>query len=218
MIMHQISDVFQFATWPYRWYHSRVLLIDYDNVYTIMGSLSDRKNTPRKLRKNSSGEYEAYNIAVGDGKELYGVCDTVLFSPNTEGYNISLLSNDEPSKYTVFPMEYKQKEHKGHLQEASHLQCVAQARCLEKVFNCQIDAYYIYYKTEHLRRKYAIKQSDRDALQLIINKMNDYLISHSIPKRAFVEGSCPKCSMYEYCLPDEHRSPALKKYIEKEGN
>jgi len=213
---HQISDIFQYASCKYRWYLSRVLNIDFENIHTVTGKIAHTRQRTGELRKNSLFEYEKFDLNVGD-ETLYGICDAVLFQVSNDGIIIDELGTDK--SYKVFPMEYKSKKLSEPLKHPIHLQCVAQARCLEYMFKTKIDSYYVYYHKEHRREMLRISEADRNELTMIISEMDSFLLNSQIPERTSEEIFCIGCSCNEYCsINTSYLDKTFESYLQKEGN
>ena len=214
---HQISDIFQYASCKYRWYLCRVLNIDFDNIHTVTGTIAHTRTTSHELRKNSENEYEKFDVSVGNGSTLYGVCDAVLFI-GTEQDGIVIPEIDEHKLYKVYPLEYKSQRLKEPLNHPVHLQCIAQAECLEYLFGTQISAYYLYYHKEHRRDQRAIRDSDRQELSETISEMEQFLYSRQIPPRTSDTIFCKGCSCSDYCDTNTcNLSLDFDKYLKKAG-
>ena len=88
---------------------------------------------------------------------------------------------------------------------------MAQALCLEEMFQTNIEEGYVYYTGQKVRRQIRFDAALRQQVLEAVDGIRAYLQD---PKTILPEyrKRCPHCSLYEICAP---KSVMAKKYLER---
>ncbi len=115
---------------------------------------------------------------------------------------IGLADMVEEQKQKVWPVEYKKGrpgEWKNH-----QIQLCAQALCLEEMrqLSRPIRRGYLYYAASRQRKTVTFTRSLRGHTRQTIKAMRTLLETRKRPENRYSR-KCPRCSLYEICLPKE---------------
>ncbi len=106
---------------------------------------------------------------------------------------------------TPYPVEYKAGSRRTWGHEA--LQLCAQAVCLEEMLGLSVPAGAIYYHGSRQRREVELDSALRERLEEAIVTVRNLLAGTRLPE-ALHDARCPKCSLFDACLPDLSANPA----------
>ncbi|MFW6028976.1 MAG: CRISPR-associated protein Cas4 [Halanaerobiales bacterium] len=153
-----------------------------ENVFTIQGNIVHKRVDKEKNYYNKNKNVENSLPVWSDELGIYGVADVVEFE------------NEIP-----FPVEYKSGKKEYKL--ADNIQLMAQAFCLEEMFNINIKKGYIYYDKSRQRMEVKFNKELRKKLCETVNATRDLLINKEVPIPVN-DGRCKNCSLNEICIPD----------------
>lgn len=106
---------------------------------------------------------------------------------------------------TPYPVEYKAGTRRTWGHEA--LQLGAQALCLEEMLGVVVPAGAIYYHGSRTRREVAIDAALRARVEEAVVRVRALLAGSRLPP-APDDQRCPKCSLFDACLPNLAAHPA----------
>ncbi|MFN8679395.1 MAG: CRISPR-associated protein Cas4 [Thermomicrobiales bacterium] len=106
---------------------------------------------------------------------------------------------------TPYPVEYKAGARRTWQHEA--VQLCAQAVCLEEMLEVPVPAGAIWYHASRTRREVACDDALRAVVERMVHEVRAMLAGLSLPP-APNDSRCPKCSLFEACLPALTASPA----------
>ena len=106
---------------------------------------------------------------------------------------------------TPYPVEYKAGSRRTWGHEA--LQLCAQAVCLEEMLGVATPTGAIYYHASRQRREVALDAALRARLEEAILSVRNLLAGTRLPEAPH-DARCPKCSLFDACLPDLSANPA----------
>ncbi|WP_119067373.1 CRISPR-associated protein Cas4 [Rubrobacter indicoceani] len=154
-----------------------------ENLYTLRGT---RAHT-RAHDENESGSEEGVRIERGmplfsERLGLIGKSDIVEFGP------------DE----TPFPIEYKV----GPRKENHHddLQLCAQALCLEEMFGGGVPAGAVFHHSSRRRREVVFTEGLRRETEEAVGRVREMILASEVPPPV-ADARCPKCSLFDACMP-----------------
>lgn len=145
-------------------------------------------------------------LAVNSEKyQMHGICDSIEFTKCKDGTYIDFLNGT----YKICPIEYKHGKSRDEVEY--NLQLMAQALCLEEMFQTHIEEGYIYYIGQKDRRQVCFDTALRKQVLDAVDEIRTYLQE---PKTILPEyrKRCPHCSLYEICAP---KSVMAEKYLER---
>lgn len=152
-----------------------------DNVYTVRGH-----HAHERTHEEASEAVDGVRVVRAmplwsHGLGLIGKADVVEFH------------GDRP-----FPIEYKV----GRLGRWGHeaIQLAAQAVCLEEMLGLPVPEGAIFYRGSRRRRPIAIDEALRAVLRETVVAVRTLLDGTALPA-AVNDARCPKCSLFDACLP-----------------
>ena len=154
-----------------------------DNVHTARGNAEHERVDQSGWATTHEGARAEYTLPVWSERlGLIGKCDVVEFWPDGN----------------IYPVEYKHGARKKRLND--DLQLVAQAMCLEEMFNQTVTHGAIYHHTSRRRREVTITPELRQQVEDTIAAIRAMLASGKLPPPAN-DARCKECSLYEICQP-----------------
>ena len=183
-----LNSLEHFCFCKYQWWLNYTQGEWLQNVHTVLGDIVHTKvDDPHFVEKRKGITTKRSVVVYNDSLALYGIADLLEF-----------INGDVPRINVV---EYKKgkPQDNGEAQVYDGLQVYAQMRCLQSIYDCNIDGY-IYYNS--IRRRVKLKNLDfyENLLLDTLDEMRQYLTSGNIPPKNITK-SCRACSMYEICLP-----------------
>ena len=160
-----------------------------ENVFTLRGLRAhERADAPNTTWENGVRIERALPL-WSDQLGLNGKADVVEFHPDG----------------SVVPVEYKH----GPRRERRHddLQLCAQALCLEEMLGLPVPAGAIWYHGSRQRRDVPIDAALRALVPQATAAVRAMLAGSRLPA-APNDQRCPKCSLFDACLPELAASPA----------
>lgn len=106
---------------------------------------------------------------------------------------------------TPYPIEYKSGSSRSWEHEA--VQVCAQALCLEEMLGVAVPAGAVWYHGSRQRREIACDAALRTLVEEITRAIRAMLAGERLPAAAN-DARCPKCSLFEACLPALTARPA----------
>lgn len=140
--------------------------------------------------------------------QIEGCCDVVEFHQSDTGIELFGRSG----LWTIMPIEYKHGISKDN--DSDVLQIVAQAICLEEMFNCQIDRCALFYGKTHSREYIELNDNVRNRLNKVIEEMQQLFTRHSTP-HAYKSKKCSSCSLFDICVPTIFEKETVSDYIKE---
>ena len=159
-----------------------------ENLYTLVGKLShERVDLPATRAERGVTVVRGMDV-WSDSLRVHGRADVVEFGPSGVPFPIEYKSGRTPSRH-------------------ARLQLVAQALCLEEMFQVPVPDGAIY--TVATRRRHAVSIDDqlRQTTLAAIRAVRVMLTADVLPA-AVADERCPKCSLVHACLPSVLASPA----------
>ena len=158
-----------------------------DNVFTVRGHLAH-------ARVDTGGDEPRRGVRVAravplwsERYGLYGKADLVEFRP--EG---------------PYPVEYKVGRRLGR---HADLQLCAQALCLEEMLGVSVPRGVIFYQAVRRRHEVLFDEPLRARTLAVVAAIRELLLAQRLPP-APNDGRCPKCSLFNVCLPNVVAEPA----------
>lgn len=176
-----------YAYCPRRCYYEYVERVFYHNLYTIHGKLLHEHVD--QVGREKRGERELYRSLYlhSESLDLAVRCDLV-----------------EEEGGVVYPVEYK----RGRLAdwENNHLQLCAQGLALEEVLGKRVAFGYLFFYGSFRRQKVIFDEALRTRTVETIGEIRSLYDRGNPPEGIDDWSRCKKCSMVEYCLPQERKS------------
>ncbi|KAF0219722.1 MAG: putative RecB family [Geobacteraceae bacterium] len=97
-----------------------------------------------------------------------------------------------------YPVEYKSGRHRAGHHEV--LQLLAQAVCLEEMFNVKVEKGALYWHGSRERKEIAFTEAMRLHLGEVVGAVHEMIASNHVPPPVN-DKRCKDCSLKESCLP-----------------
>ena len=190
-----LSGIQHFLFCKRQWALIHVEQVWSENSYTAEGQLIHEKvDQPfiKEKRKDLiiSRAMDVSSKTLG----LSGRLDAIEFRLGEEGVPIK----GRKGKWMPTIVEYKRgKKKKGDYDE---VQLMAQAICVEEIWDVTMPYGYIYYHETDSREKVDFTPELRQLVVETARAMHEYYGRREIPKAEFFK-NCTKCSLYDVCRP-----------------
>lgn len=169
---------------PRRCYYEYVERVFYHNVYTIHGKLL-HEHVDHAGREHR-GERQLY-------RSLY-LCSEKL------GLSVRCDVIEEVDG-AIYPVEYKRGRQAGW--ENNHLQLCAQGLALEEWSGRKVSFGFLFYYGSFKREKVVFDQDLKKRTRQIIKQVRTMYLQNDPPEGIDDWDRCKKCSMVDYCLPQD---------------
>lgn len=179
-----------------------------ENGSLIEGRIAHQRADQAKIEKRGSLVKVTHLAVYSEKYQMYGICDSVEFIQSSDGVYVDFLNGT----YKICPIEYKHGKSRDELEY--NLQLVAQAICLEEMFQACIEKGYIYYTGQKDRKLVSFDSTLRKQVSAAVTEIRAYLQN---PQTILPEYKkrCPRCSLYEICAP---KNVMAQKYLERIWN
>ncbi|MDO4542773.1 MAG: CRISPR-associated protein Cas4 [Bacillota bacterium] len=180
-----------------------------ENALTMEGNLLHVKADNPFIRESRRDLLVSRAVAVSS-KELglTGILDVVEFYRDEEN---GVLLPGRDGLWHPNIVEYKRGKPKKN--NCDVMQLTAQAMCLEEMLHCTITSADIFYATPKRRTTIAIDGSLRRELKVLIRDLRQMYANRIIPPAENYR-NCPKCSLYNICMPRLTKKPrSIGNYI-----
>lgn len=172
------------------------------NVYIELGK-EEHEEVDKSSIKYDSGKYIVTNMAVySDKYNMYGICDEVIFEESFDEAYIEFLGINAD----LYPVEFKH----GKVRHCNEYiaQVVAQAICLEEMYQCNIKKGSIYFVDANEYYDFDISEALRGMVYEAIDYIQNY---NGLPVKPTYSKKCRGCAMYDVCAPKQQN---IQEYIE----
>lgn len=159
-----------------------------DNLHTQRGNAEHAQVDRAAHMTKRDGARVEYALPVwSDRLGLIGKCDVVEFWPDG----------------TIYPVEYKHGPRRAWLND--DLQLVAQAACLEEMFERSIPCGAIFHAGSKRRREVEFSDPLRRQLDEFVIEVNSLIRQSHLPPPTSDTRRCRECSMRDICQPEAAR-------------
>lgn len=179
-----------------------------ENVDTIKGHNMHERVHDNQFTEKRGNKILSRGIPINSHElKINGVTDMVEFIKSDDGVEIKGFEG----KYIPYLIEYKKGRPKKD--NTDIMQLIAQAYCLEEMYNIKIPESAIYYKQINRRQKIQITDQLRKELKDTISDIYKLIDSGKTPK-AELRNNCNKCSLYSDCWPRlTNRKKSVRNYL-----
>jgi CRISPR-associated exonuclease Cas4 len=175
-----------------------------ENLYTLRGNRAHRAADEPGVRAEAGVRVVRGMPIWSHRLGLTGKADVVEFHPRSSHADESR-GVDRNHGEVPYPVEYKAGSRRTWGHEA--LQLCAQAICLEEMLAIAVPAGAIWYHGSRTRREVAFDAGLRDRVAEATVAVRAMLAGSRLPA-APNDVRCPKCSLFDACLPGLAASPA----------
>ena len=205
-----LSGIQHFRFCPRQWALIHIEQQWEDNRLTIEGQILHKHVDDPFYRQKCGNHITLRSVNIAS-KELglYGITDAIELLP-TEDSNDSITHPKYPGHWLPVPVEYKHGRPKKN--EIDEVQLIAQAMCLEEIYNINIAYGAIFYAEIHHRVEIEITPHLRNIVRACAYEMHNIYNRRIIPK-AEKRKHCDKCSLKDICMPELNELTNIKKYL-----
>ena len=155
-----------------------------DNLHTQRGNAEHARVDRAAHMSKRDGARVEYALPIwSDSLGLIGKCDVVEFWPDG----------------TIYPVEYKHGPRRAWLND--DLQLVAQAACLEEMFERSIPCAAIFHAGSKRRREVELSDTLRRQLVETVAEVRALIGQTKLPPPTSETQRCRECSMHDICQP-----------------
>ncbi|MBA4601742.1 CRISPR-associated protein Cas4 [Thermoactinomyces mirandus] len=169
---------------PRRCYYEYVERVFYHNVYTIHGKLLHDHVDHAGMEHRGERQLFRSLYLRSESLGLSVRCDVI-----------------EEADGSVYPVEYKRGQQAGW--ENNHLQLCAQGLALEERIGREVAFGYLFYYGSFRREKVMFDKSLRERTKQAVKEIQSLYFQDLPPEGIDDWAKCQKCSMADYCLPQE---------------
>lgn len=190
-----LSGIQHFLFCKRQWALIHVEQVWSENSYTAEGQLIHEKVDQPFIKEKRKDRIISRAMDVSSKTlGLSGRLDAIEFHEGEEG----VLLKGRKGKWMPIVVEYKRgKKKKGDYDEA---QLMAQAICVEEIWDVTMPYGYIYYHETDSREKVDFTPELRQLVVETARAMHDCYDKREIPKAEFFK-NCTQCSLYDACRP-----------------
>lgn len=176
-----------------------------ENIFTAEGARDHQRAHECKIERRGK-HIKVTGLQVSSERyHLFGVCDSVEFEVDPDGYYIPFL--DETCR--IYPVEYKHGKKRN--EEEYNLQMAAQTLCLEEMYKATITQGCIYYVGSKERFEVPISDEVRTDVIKFVGEITEYL-EKPYPIKPELRRRCNGCSLNDLCSP---RKVLVQEYMER---
>lgn len=181
-----------------------------ENRFTVEGQiLHTHVDNPAYRQKNGSRiTLRAVPIASKQ-LGLYGISDAIELRPAENELN-SITHPLYTGNWIPYPIEYKRGHQKPD--ERDEVQLVAQAMCLEEMYNIKLTEAALYYGETKHRVEVELSESLRQLTKSCAEEMHQIYKTGKTPA-AIKKNACKSCSLVDLCIPQLVSKQSVANYL-----
>lgn len=209
--MLMLSGIQHYVFCPRQWALIHVEQQWDDNSLTMEGHILHKNVDNPSYRQKNGNRITLRSVSIAS-KELglYGLSDAIELIPTDDASN-AITHKRYNGLWIPIPVEYKHGKRKPDYRDKT--QVVAQAMCLEEMYDITIPYGILYYKEENLRDYVEINSEIRELVKQYADRMHE-IFSCGITPLAEYKPHCKRCSMIDICMPELKSASKVKKYLE----
>lgn len=166
-----------------------------ENQHTILGNILHEKADKPFLKESRKDIIISRAMPISSYMLGFsGILDVCEFHLSSSGVKL------EKHKGLWQPTIVEYKKGKEKIHDSDILQLVAQAMCLEEMYNISINEGCLYYFTTNKRISVEITNQMKEKVISISQEMHT-LYKNSITPSAEFFKNCQQCSLYDICMP-----------------
>lgn len=205
-----LSGIQHFVFCPHQWAMIHIEQIWVDNGLTAEGQILHHNVDNPAYRQKNGARITLRRVALASPTlGLYGFSDAVELIPSDTSPK-PVVHPAYPGIWQMHPVEYKHGKPKPDLRDK--VQAVAQAICLEEMFDTVIPRCSIYYGGNNSRITFEIDDEIRAFTRECAIEMHRLYDSGIIPPPVY-KTHCQKCSLVDMCMPMTPPHTAVNNYL-----
>lgn len=205
-----LSGIQHYVFCPHQWAMIHIEQIWDDNRLTAEGQIMHNNADNPAYRQKNGDLITLRRVAVASASlGLYGFSDAVELIPSATSEQ-SVMHPSYPGYWRLHPIEYKHGRPKPDLRDK--VQVVAQAICLEEIFQTVISECSIYYGDSNSRITFEIDNEIRAFTVECAIEMHRIFDAGIIPVPIY-KPHCRNCSLFNECMPKTPSQTAVNNYL-----
>jgi len=181
-----------------------------ENRLTAEGQIMHNNADNPAYRQKNGDLITLRRVAIASASlGLYGFSDAVELIPSATPEK-SVTHPSYPGYWRMHPVEYKHGRPKPDLRDK--VQVVAQAICLEEMFNTVIPDCTIFYGDVNRRITFAIDNEIRDFTEKCAMEMHRIFDKGIVPDPVY-KPHCRNCSLFDECMPKTPSQASVNNYL-----
>lgn len=205
-----LSGIQHFVFCPHQWAMIHIEQIWDDNRLTVEGQIMHNNVDNSAYRQKNGDLITLRRVAVASARMgLYGFSDAVELIPSRTSEKC-VIHPSYPGCWRMHPVEYKHGRPKPDLRDK--VQVVAQAICLEEIFDTVIPECSIYYGDNNRRITFGIDDEIRTFTIDCAYEMHRLHDAGIVPAPVYKQ-HCRNCSLFDECMPKTPSQSAVDKYL-----
>lgn len=210
--MLMLSGIQHFRYCPRQWALIHMEQQWADNKLTIEGHLLHKHVDDPFYRQKCGDHITLRSVHIASQElGLYGITDVIELLP-TISETDSISHPKYPGRWLPVPVEYKHGKPKRN--EIDEVQLVAQAMCIEEMYNIKIAYGAFFYAEIKHRVEVEITSRLRDIVSQCANYMHTIYTERVIPP-ANKGKQCERCSLKDLCMPELSECAKVNHYLQK---
>lgn len=205
-----LSGIQHYVFCPHQWAMIHIEQKWDDNRFTVEGQILHNNVDNPAYRQKNGDLITLRRVAISSANlGLYGFSDAVELIPASISEK-SVVHPSYPGYWLMRPIEYKHGRPKSDLRDK--VQVVAQAICLEEMFETVIPEGSIYYRDNNKRITFDIDDEIRTFTENCAIEMHRIYDTGIVPDPIYKQ-HCNNCSLFNECMPKTPSHIAVHNYL-----
>lgn len=205
-----LSGIQHYVFCPHQWAMIHIEQKWADNRLTAEGQIMHNNVDNPAYRQKNGDLITLRRVAIASRSlGLYGFSDAIELIPSAT-FEKSVIHPSYPGYWRMHPIEYKHGKPKPDLRDK--VQVVAQALCLEEMFDTIVQEGSLYYGECSRRITFEIDNEIRAYTIECANEMHRIYDAGIVPAPIYKQ-HCRNCSLYDECMPKTPPRTAVNNYL-----
>lgn len=211
--MLMLSGIQHFRFCPRQWALIHIEQVWEDNALTSEGSILHKHVDDPFYRQKCGGNIVLRSVNIASHKlGLYGKSDVIELHAADDNEPNYIIHPKYTGHWLPVPVEYKHGKPKKD--EIDEVQLVAQAICIEEMYNIKLSYGAFYYAEIRHRQEVEITDKLRETVFTCARQMHQAYESRTLPKPSG-KAKCRRCSLKDLCMPELYVRPVVGQYLEQ---
>lgn len=205
-----LSGIQHYVFCPHQWAMIYIEQKWDDNRLTSEGQIMHNNVDNPAYRQKNGDLITLRRVSIASRNlGLYGFCDAVELMPSATSEK-SVIHPSYPGYWRMHPIEYKHGRPKPDLRDK--VQVVAQALCLEEMYDTIIPEGSIYYGDNKSRITFEIDKEIRAYTIERAIEIHRFFDTGNVPPPIY-KRHCHNCSLFNECMPKTPSHNVVKNYL-----
>lgn len=209
-----LSGMQHFMFCPRQWALIHIEQVWSDNLYTAEGELIHKHVDDPFYRPRCKDKLLLRKMPLASKKlGVYGFADVVECEKTNSSDKNSIYLIEENGYFVPTPIEYKRGRPKHN--DCDIIQVVAQAMCMEEMYNIEVRTGAIYYAAIKRRDVFDITNELRSKAMTLSIQMHEMFNNDTVPSAKYKREKCQKCSLLNICMPSSFTITSVELYLKE---